>query len=125
VQAGRVIDLSADFRLRSAGFTRSSTATTTPTGVVEEVRLRAAGDSPEGDQERFTRGSPGCYPTSVLLPLFPLLRSGLIKSTGIIADSLSGVERRGSQTRTGLPLRRMQRKRPAYGDAEAPASVGD
>jgi len=39
--------------------------------------------------------SPGCYPTSILLPLIPLLKSGLIKPTGIIADSLSGVSGAG------------------------------
>jgi N-acetyl-gamma-glutamyl-phosphate reductase len=39
--------------------------------------------------------SPGCYPTSILLPLIPLLKSGLVKPTGIIADSLSGVSGAG------------------------------
>ena len=39
--------------------------------------------------------SPGCYPTSILLPLIPLLRSRLIKPSGIIADSLSGVSGAG------------------------------
>jgi len=29
--------------------------------------------------------APGCYPTSILLPLIPLLRAGLIQSEGIIA----------------------------------------
>ena len=44
--------------------------------------------------------SPGCYPTSILLPTVPLLRAGLIKSTGIIADSLSGVSGAGRNTDT-------------------------
>ena len=39
--------------------------------------------------------SPGCYPTSILLPVMPLLKAGLIKSEGIIADSLSGVSGAG------------------------------
>ena len=39
--------------------------------------------------------SPGCYPTSILLPVLPLLRAGLIKAAGIIADSLSGVSGAG------------------------------
>ena len=39
--------------------------------------------------------SPGCYPTSILLPLIPLLKAGLIKTAGIIADSLSGVSGAG------------------------------
>jgi N-acetyl-gamma-glutamyl-phosphate reductase len=39
--------------------------------------------------------SPGCYPTSVILPLLPLLKAKLIKSSGIIADSMSGVSGAG------------------------------
>ena len=39
--------------------------------------------------------SPGCYPTSILLPTIPLLKAGLIKPEGIIADSLSGVSGAG------------------------------
>jgi N-acetyl-gamma-glutamyl-phosphate reductase len=39
--------------------------------------------------------SPGCYPTSNLLPLLPLLRARLISPAGIIADSLSGVSGAG------------------------------
>ena len=33
---------------------------------------------------------PGCYPTSILLPLIPLLKNRLIKSYNIIIDSKSG-----------------------------------
>ena len=39
--------------------------------------------------------SPGCYPTSILLPVMPLLKAGLIKPQGIIADSMSGVSGAG------------------------------
>jgi len=39
--------------------------------------------------------SPGCYPTSILLPTLPLLKAGLIQTTGIIADSMSGVSGAG------------------------------
>jgi N-acetyl-gamma-glutamyl-phosphate reductase len=39
--------------------------------------------------------SPGCYPTSVLLPIIPLLRAKLINPHSIIADSLSGVSGAG------------------------------
>jgi N-acetyl-gamma-glutamyl-phosphate reductase len=42
--------------------------------------------------------SPGCYPTSILLPVIPLLREGLIKPSGIIADALSGVSGAGRKT---------------------------
>ena len=39
--------------------------------------------------------SPGCYPTSILLPTIPLLKAGLIEPGSIIADSLSGVSGAG------------------------------
>ncbi len=38
---------------------------------------------------------PGCYPTSILLPLIPLLREKLIEPDNIIANSLSGVSGAG------------------------------
>jgi N-acetyl-gamma-glutamyl-phosphate reductase len=39
--------------------------------------------------------SPGCYPTSILLPLIPLLREKLIEPGNIIASSMSGVSGAG------------------------------
>jgi N-acetyl-gamma-glutamyl-phosphate reductase len=36
--------------------------------------------------------NPGCYPTSVQLPLYPLLKSKLILSDDIIIDSKSGAQ---------------------------------
>jgi N-acetyl-gamma-glutamyl-phosphate reductase len=39
--------------------------------------------------------SPGCYPTSILLPTIPLLREKLINPGSIIANSLSGVSGAG------------------------------
>ena len=44
--------------------------------------------------------SPGCYPTSILLPVIPLLKAGLIKRSEIIADSLSGVSGAGRKPET-------------------------
>src|SRR5439155_24876209 len=44
--------------------------------------------------------SPGCYPTSVLLPTIPLLGAGLVKPQGIIADSFSGVSGAGKKGET-------------------------
>jgi N-acetyl-gamma-glutamyl-phosphate reductase len=40
-------------------------------------------------------GNPGCYPTSILLPLVPLLKKNLIDVKSIIADSKSGVSGAG------------------------------
>jgi N-acetyl-gamma-glutamyl-phosphate reductase len=40
-------------------------------------------------------GNPGCYPTSVLLPLVPLVKAGLLDLESIVADSKSGVSGAG------------------------------
>lgn len=93
VEAGKVvIDLSADFRLRSAAVYQEFYGHPHP---APGLLATAVYGMPEVYREaiRNTRlvASPGCYPTSILLPLLPLLRAGLVRPTGIIADSLSGV----------------------------------
>lgn len=92
----RVIDLSADFRLRDAGVYREFYGHDHP---APELLGRAVYGLPELYREAI-RGaslvaSPGCYPTSILVPVVPLLRAGLVSADGIIADSLSGVSGAG------------------------------
>lgn len=100
-QGCRVIDLSADFRLRSAAVYRDFYAHEHP---APDLLATAVYGLPEvyRDQIQNARliASPGCYPTSILLPAIPLLRIGLIKPDGIIADSLSGVSGAGRKAET-------------------------
>jgi N-acetyl-gamma-glutamyl-phosphate reductase len=92
----KVIDLSADFRLKSAEIYKEFYAHEHP---APELLAKSVYGLPEIHREQIKHASliasPGCYPTSVLLPLIPLLKSGVIKATGIIADSLSGVSGAG------------------------------
>jgi N-acetyl-gamma-glutamyl-phosphate reductase len=95
--AGRiVIDLSADFRLKNPGTYKEFYGHDHP---APELLQRSVYGLPEIHRRQIREAaliaSPGCYPTGILLPIIPLLRSGLIKSTGIIADSLSGVSGAG------------------------------
>ena len=91
----QIIDLSADFRLRSAAVYKEFYAHDHP---APELLAQAVYGLPEIYRKQIKQGSlvasPGC-PTSVLLPVIPLLKAGLIKSTSIIADSLSGVSGAG------------------------------
>jgi N-acetyl-gamma-glutamyl-phosphate reductase len=92
----RVIDLSADFRLRNQEAYREFYGHEHP---APELLATAVYGLPEIHKEQI-RGarliaSPGCYPTSILLPTLPLLRAGLVRPTGIIANSLSGVSGAG------------------------------
>jgi N-acetyl-gamma-glutamyl-phosphate reductase len=92
----RVIDLSADFRLKSAEIYKEFYGHDHPAPALLK---RAVYGLPEVYREDIKSAlllaAPGCYPTSILLPLVPLLRAGLIKPSGIIADSLSGVSGAG------------------------------
>ena len=97
VKAGcQVIDLSADFRLRSAAVYKEFYAHDHP---APEMLASAVYGLPEVYREQIKKAmliaSPGCYPTSILLPTLPLIKAGLIQPTGIIADSLSGVSGAG------------------------------
>jgi N-acetyl-gamma-glutamyl-phosphate reductase len=91
-----VIDLSADFRLKSAEIYKDFYAHDHP---APDLLKKAVYGLPEIYRDEIKKSlliaSPGCYPTSILLPLIPLLKAGLIKTTGIIADSLSGVSGAG------------------------------
>lgn len=91
-----VIDLSADFRLRSAAVYKDFYAHDHP---APDLLARAVYGLPEVYREQIKKSqliaSPGCYPTSILLPAIPLLKAKLVKPAGIIADSLSGVSGAG------------------------------
>ena len=92
----RVVDLSADFRLRDATTYARWYAHTHPApellaeavyGLTEVCRAALPG-------ARLV-ANPGCYPTSVLLALRPLLLSDIPLTGPIIADSASGVSGAG------------------------------
>ncbi|HXP61920.1 MAG TPA: N-acetyl-gamma-glutamyl-phosphate reductase [Dongiaceae bacterium] len=92
----RVIDLSADFRLKSPGVYKDFYAREHPAPA---LLAQAVYGLPEVYRDQIKSASliacPGCYPTSILLPCIPLLRAGLVRPAGIIADSLSGVSGAG------------------------------
>ena len=92
----QVIDLSADFRVHSAAVYQEFYAHEHP---APDLLSQAVYGLPEVYREQIRKAtlvaSPGCYPTSILLPLLPLLRAGLIRPDGLIADSLSGVSGAG------------------------------
>ncbi|MFO1477747.1 MAG: N-acetyl-gamma-glutamyl-phosphate reductase [Verrucomicrobiota bacterium] len=88
----QVIDLSADFRLRNAAVYKEFYGHDHPAPA---LLPKAVYGLPEIYRTEIAQASlvasPGCYPTSILLPLIPLLKSKLIQPGDIIADSLSGV----------------------------------
>jgi len=97
LQAGcLVIDLSADFRLKSAEGYKEFYARDHP---APDLLKKSVYGLPEVYRNQIKEArliaSPGCYPTSILLPTLPLLRAKLVKPNSIIADSLSAVSGAG------------------------------
>jgi N-acetyl-gamma-glutamyl-phosphate reductase len=92
----RVIDLSADFRLKSAETYKEFYVHDHP---APELLARSVYGLPEVYRDKIKDAmlvaSPGCYPTSIILPMVPLLRARLIKPESIIANALSGVSGAG------------------------------
>ncbi|HTD85126.1 MAG TPA: N-acetyl-gamma-glutamyl-phosphate reductase, partial [Candidatus Binatia bacterium] len=91
-----VIDLSADFRLKSAETYKEFYAHDHP---APELLGKSVYGLPEIHRSEIKGASliasPGCYPTSVLVPAIPLVRDRLVKPESIIANSLSGVSGAG------------------------------
>ena len=97
LEAGcRVIDLSADFRLRDPDTYLEYYGSEHPApqwtsravyGLVEMYRNEI--------KDAQLVASPGCYPTSILLPILPLLKENMISMQDIIADSMSGASGAG------------------------------
>jgi N-acetyl-gamma-glutamyl-phosphate reductase len=114
----KVIDLSADFRIRSVPLWERWYGQ--PHGCPALVAEAVYG-LPEFNRERI-RGAhliacPGCYPTSVLLGFLPLLEQGLADTTDLIANSASGVSGAGRQANIANLLTEASDSFKAYGVA--------
>jgi N-acetyl-gamma-glutamyl-phosphate reductase len=102
LQAGKkVVDLSADFRLHDATVYEKWYQKHT----AQEYLAEAVYGLPELHRQKIAKArlvaNPGCYPTSVILGLAPLLRAGVIEPETIIVDSKSGASGAGRSAQTG------------------------
>ncbi len=117
IEAGvKVIDLAADFRIEDLavweqwyGMTHSG----------EALMPKVAYGLPEYYRERIQKASiianPGCYPTSILLGILPLLKAGLVENNAIIADGKSGVSGAGKGANVAMLAAEMSESFKAYG----------
>jgi N-acetyl-gamma-glutamyl-phosphate reductase len=91
----KVIDFSADYRLRDVAVYEKFYQKHTDT----ENLTKAVYGLPELFREK-TKGAdlvanPGCYPTGALLALAPLLKEGLVETSSIIVNAVTGVSGAG------------------------------
>ncbi|AIL32369.1 N-acetyl-gamma-glutamyl-phosphate reductase [Basilea psittacipulmonis] len=102
----KIIDLAADFRLQDTDAFKKwyqqdhvcpdILKNESVYGLVEKNRERI--------KQKKVIGNPGCYPTTVILGLMPLLEQSWIETQGIIADCKSGVSGAGRKASVGTLL---------------------
>lgn len=104
LEAGlKVIDLSADFRLRSAALYKEFYAHEHPAPELLAEAVYALPEVRAADiQKARLIACPGCYPTSILLPLIPLLKAGLLAEDPLAVSSMSGAS--GAGRKESVPL---------------------
>ncbi len=95
-----IIDLSADFRFEDINIYESVYVKHTAQDLIKN----AVFGLPELYRDRIQNakiiGNPGCYPTSAILALYPLLKKGLLTGD-IFVDSKSGVSGAGREAKLG------------------------
>lgn len=120
LEAGvRVVDFSADYRFRDRALYEESYKTE----HIDPDRLAtAAYGMPElfrdAIREAQMVANPGCYPTSAILALAPLLRAGLVEPEGIFIDAKSGVSGRGRDAKPETHYCECNESVAAYSTAE-------
>lgn len=114
----RVIDLSADFRIRDIALWEQWYGQ--PHGCPELVSQAVYG-LPEVNRDKIKTAKliacPGCYPTSVQLGFLPLIECGLIDTSRLIANSASGVSGAGKQAKVDNLFAELNDSFKAYGVA--------
>ena len=99
VAAGkRVIDLSADFRIANLETYQKYYGEHHAPELLPSARFVIPEITPAAwKTEAKLVASPGCYPTSILIPLVPLLAAGVVSREHIVVNSLSGVSGAGKK----------------------------
>ena len=111
-----LIDLAADFRLNKASdylkwYKQKHRS-------VKNIK-KSIYSLPEINGDRLKKfniiGCPGCYPTSILLPLIPLVKKDLIKTNNVIIDSKSGYSGAGRGVHNKYKDKNLYESLSAYG----------
>jgi len=115
----RVLDLSADFRLRDLGLYKKYYGHDHPAPALAAAARYVVPELQLDDTWKQAQliACPGCYPTSIQVPLVPLLRAGLVKPEPgrLIINSYSGVSGAGKKADVGYLFCERDSSIKAYG----------
>ena len=117
VAAGlRVIDLSADFRIKDVAVYQEFYGEEHHAPELAALSVYGLPEIYRGKiRDAQLVASPGCYPTSIILPLHPLLQRRLIKPQSIVVCSMSGVSGAGRNAKTDFLFAECNESVRAYG----------
>jgi len=117
MQAGvRLIDLAADFRFQDiAVFEQWYKITHSCPDLVKEAAYGLVELNREAIRKARIVGNPGCYPTTMQLGFYPLLKAGLVDTGQLIADCKSGVSGAGRKAELGYLFTEAADSLKAYG----------
>tara|TARA_B100001029_G_C15011663_1_gene424630 strand:+ start:52 stop:1074 length:1023 start_codon:yes stop_codon:yes gene_type:complete len=111
-----LIDLSADFRLQSAKDYFKWYKIKHKSKINIKNSIYSLPEIVKNKVKNYKIIScPGCYPTSVLLPLLPLIRSNLVSSNNIIIDSKSGYSGAGRSVHKKFAKKNLYESLSSYG----------
>lgn len=119
IDAGvKVIDLAADFRIEDLQeWQKWYGLEATQAGLMTDVAYGLPEYFRSDIQQAKIIANPGCYPTSVLLGILPLLKAELIDTKSVIADGKSGVSGAGRGAKVAMLGAEMSESFKAYGVA--------
>ncbi len=111
-----LIDLAADFRLEKASnYLKWYKQKHRATNLIKKSIYAL----PEINGEELKRyqiiSCPGCYPTSILLPLIPLIKNKMVKVKNIVIDSKSGYSGAGRSVHRKYKNKNLYESLSAYG----------
>jgi N-acetyl-gamma-glutamyl-phosphate reductase len=117
VPAGRrVIDLSADFRIADLATYQNYYGEHHAPELLAQARYVLPELTPPAwKTEAKVVAAPGCYPTSTLVPLVPLLQAGLVERRHIVVNSFSGVSGAGRKAEEAYLFVERAESAKAYG----------
>ena len=111
-----LIDLAADFRLESASEYQKWYKQKHKAAKLISKSLYSLPEINKKDLKKYQIIScPGCYPTSILLPLIPLFKNNLVKTKNIIIDSKSGYSGAGRGVHKKYKNKNLYESLSAYG----------
>ncbi|WP_432381721.1 N-acetyl-gamma-glutamyl-phosphate reductase [Duganella sp. P38] len=114
----KVIDLAADFRIKDkAVFEKWYKIEHSCPELLEQAAYGLAELNREDIKKASLVANPGCYPTTMQLGYYPLLKAGVIDAAGLIADCKSGVSGAGRKAEIGTLFSEASDNFKAYGVA--------